>query len=119
MEVASLHDLLGHKLKLLLQRVEAKDYLDIDAILAAGHDLATGLAGAQVLFREFAAQEALKALTYFDAGDVRLLSWSARQRLIAAASAVREIPEARILSPELSALVPDSGALPGDDAQRT
>jgi hypothetical protein len=48
LEVASLQDLLSHKLK--VQRIEIRDYLDIDAILQNGLDLAQGCAGAQALF---------------------------------------------------------------------
>ncbi len=36
LRVASLLDLLGTKLKVLLQRIEQKDYLDIEAILRSG-----------------------------------------------------------------------------------
>ena len=39
LEVASLQDLLAHKLKVLLQRVEPKDYLDIDAMLLLSEPL--------------------------------------------------------------------------------
>ncbi len=37
-----LNDLLGHKLKVLLQRVELKDYIDIAALLKNGADLERG-----------------------------------------------------------------------------
>jgi hypothetical protein len=44
LQVASLDDLLAAKLKVLLQRVEAKDYLDLAAMLEAGAKLSAGLA---------------------------------------------------------------------------
>lgn len=47
--VASLADLLTTKLKVILERAEAKDYRDIAALLRAGADLAHGLAGARTL----------------------------------------------------------------------
>ncbi|WP_166141990.1 nucleotidyl transferase AbiEii/AbiGii toxin family protein [Methylosinus sp. RM1] len=42
--VASLDDLLAHKLKVIHDRAEGKDYQDIAAMLAAGQSLAHGLA---------------------------------------------------------------------------
>ena len=69
--VASLRDLLGTKLKVLLQRVESKDYRDIAAILRSGTSLDEGLAAAQALYAaQFPASEALKALVYFKGGDL-------------------------------------------------
>lgn len=68
--LASLDDLLGHKLKVLLQRVEAKDYRDIAAMLGAGQTLRRGLAAAMALFSNFPSCEAIKALTYFEGGDL-------------------------------------------------
>lgn len=112
LEVASIHDLLAHKLKVILQRVEAKDYLDIDAILRDGHDLALGLAGAQALYGNFPAQEALKALAYFKGGDLHLLPNEVCQRLARAASAVRNIPAARVASTRLTANEADMNGQP-------
>ncbi len=66
LQVASLRDLLGTKMKVLLQRVESKDYRDIVAILHAGISVGEGLAAAQALYPEqFPPGEALKALVYF------------------------------------------------------
>ncbi len=48
---ASLEDLLAFKLKLVVQRVEAKDYLDVAAILRSGVPLGQGLAAAETLLR--------------------------------------------------------------------
>ncbi len=103
-EIASLVDLLAHKLKVILQRVESKDYLDVDAILRSGIALAQGLAGAQALFKDqFPAQEPLKALTYFKGGNLDQLPEDSKKRLIQAASQVRHIPPVRIVSTQLSA----------------
>jgi hypothetical protein len=74
LQVASLRDLLGTKLKVLLQRVEAKDYRDIAALLRAGLTLGEGLAAAQVLYEgQFPPAEALRALVYFNGGDLDVL----------------------------------------------
>ena len=102
LEVASLQDLLAHKLKVLLQRVEIKDYLDIDAILQNGLDLAEGCAGAQALFTAFAPQECLKALTYFNDPVLETLSVPLRQRLIKAVAGVKSIPDVKVRSKTLS-----------------
>jgi hypothetical protein len=96
LEVASLQDLLAHKLKVLLQRVEPKDYLDIDAMLQNGLDLAQGCAGAHALFMAFAPQECLKALTYFNDPSLEILSEPLKQRLVKAAAGVKSIPDVNV-----------------------
>jgi hypothetical protein len=96
---ASKEDLLGHKLKVLMQRVEVKDYLDIDALLRAGVSLERGLAAAQSLFPAFAPAEGLKALAYFASKSLLKLDSALKTRLIDAARAVLSIPApARIAS---------------------
>lgn len=68
--VASLLDLFGTKLKVLLQRIAARDYLDLAAILRTGKPLQDGLGAARALFgSRFPPMEAVKALAYFDEGD--------------------------------------------------
>lgn len=60
--VASLKDLLATKLKVILQRAEARDYRDITAILKTGASLAEGVSGAQTLYgSNFQPTECLKA----------------------------------------------------------
>jgi hypothetical protein len=103
MEVASLQDLLAHKLKVVLQRIEVKDYLDIDALLQNGQDLANGCGGAKALFTAFAPHECLKALTYFKDPSLTPLSLPAKQRLVTAAAAVQVIPRVTVKSHLLSA----------------
>lgn len=92
--VASLEDLLAHKLKVLLQRIEAKDYLDIAALLASGQDLARGLAAARLLFgANFQPSEALKAMTWFEGGDLVALPAEIRAALIRHAACELHLPE--------------------------
>jgi hypothetical protein len=99
--VASLPDLLATKLKVLQQRVEAKDYQDVAAMLSAGASLAIGLAAAAKMFAPaFQPAEALKALTHFQGGDLERLTTEEKQLLIRAASAVRQLP-AVALRPDL------------------
>lgn len=101
MHVASLHDLLAHKLKTILQRVETKDYLDIDALLQSGLSLPAGLAGAKRMFPAFAPQECLKALTYFEDEALRDLPAELEDRLLNEVKRVRSIPDVSLASSTL------------------
>lgn len=78
-QVAALDDLLATKLKVVLQRIEAKDYRDIAAMIRAGQP-----------------SESLKALAYFEGGDLHHLTHEERALLIDAASSVRALPTAEI-----------------------
>jgi hypothetical protein len=68
LDFRSLLDLAGTKVAVVQQRAEAKDYIDIDAILTDGQiHLPMTLAAAQLIYGSvFNPQNALKALTYFD-----------------------------------------------------
>jgi hypothetical protein len=100
LQVASLDDLLTTKLKVLLQRVEAKDYLDVAAMLESG----AGLAAARTLYGvTFQPTECLKALIYFKEGELRSLTRTTRSRLIEAVNRVRDLPKVRRSSRALSA----------------
>lgn len=101
MQVASLDDLLAHKLKTVLQRIETKDYIDVDALLQSGLSLPDGLAGAQRLFPAFAPQECLKALTYFEDEALRDLPRELEHRLLSAVKHVRSIPTVSLASATL------------------
>ena len=102
-EVASLEDLIAHKLKVILQRAEKKDYEDIAAMLRAGHSLSHGLAAARVFFGSaFQPAESLKALSYFKDGDLARLSRDDQRTLIAAAAAVGDLPVVALRSRRLA-----------------
>ncbi|MEX2443603.1 MAG: nucleotidyl transferase AbiEii/AbiGii toxin family protein [Alkalispirochaeta sp.] len=67
LRVASEEDLLATKLKVVMQRIETKDYQDIAALLVAGHSLAAGLGATQALFgNTFSPVDCLRALEYFE-----------------------------------------------------
>ncbi len=106
--VASKDDLLAHKLKTLLQRVEQKDYLDIEPLLTSGLDLGKGIGGARALFQAFSPQECLKALTYFNDPSLRALATPLRTRLIAATKAVSAIPNVLLKSTALAQANPSA-----------
>ena len=75
LQIASLDDLMATKLKTILQRAQKKDYEDIAAMLRCGVSLEKGLGGAAALFgKQFPAISALKALTFFQDGDLYELS---------------------------------------------
>jgi hypothetical protein len=65
--VAAPEDLIATKVKVVTQRVEQKDYIDIAALIAHGIPLETGFVGASLLFgKTFSPTECLRALQYFD-----------------------------------------------------
>lgn len=89
LHVASLLDLAGTMASVVQVRAEAKDYLDLDALLSAGMDLPRALTAGRALYREgFAPQATLKALSYFEDGDLRTLPDATRRRLTDAVRAV-------------------------------
>ncbi len=89
-QVASLLDLAGTKASVVQQRAEAKDYTDIDAILRDGRiDLPVALASAKAIYgSQFNPQITLKALSFFDEGNLRRLPKAVKDRL---AQAAREV----------------------------
>jgi hypothetical protein len=90
LRVASLLDLAGTKASVVQVRAEAKDYIDIDALLIDGRvDLPTALAAAQVLYgTTFNPQNTLKALVYYEDGNLNRLPQSLKDRLVKAAREV-------------------------------
>jgi hypothetical protein len=90
LRVASLLDLAGTKASVVQVRAEAKDYIDIDALLTDGTiDLPAALAAARAIYgTAFNPQSTLKALSYFDDGNLRRLPRPVKDRLAAAAREV-------------------------------
>lgn len=89
LRVAALIDLAGMKAAVVQNRSQAKDYIDIAALIAHGIDLPSHLAAARIIFgRSFNPQITLKALCYFGDGDLGSLPASVKQQLSAAAAAV-------------------------------
>jgi hypothetical protein len=87
LEVASLLDLAGTKVKALLQRVEAKDYLDVAALLGAGLPVEQILGAARALFGPaFNPLIAQKTLAYFEGGDLASLPEAVKRTLVAHAT---------------------------------
>ena len=93
--VASRDDLLATKLKATLDRAEARDYLDIAALLRAGASLPRALGAFREMFKSEPA-EALRALGYFEDGDLPTLSSADRETLTSARDGIRQIPAVRV-----------------------
>jgi len=101
--VASPVDLLATKLKVILQRAEAKDYRDIAALIRAGVPLETGLAAARALFgKPFPPAECLRALTWFEDGDLHTLPPEDRVTLERAAAEAGPLPAVHVVSIRLA-----------------
>lgn len=99
---ASLSDLLATKLKVMHQRIEKKDYLDIHGLLSVGCSLPDALAGASALFgKAFQPRVTLTAMTYFKGGNLEELSPEVQKDLILAAAAVESLPSCPTVSPVL------------------
>jgi hypothetical protein len=120
--VASLDDLLATKLNAILDRAESKDYRDIAAMLRQGMSLAAGLAAFQVMFAGEPAQ-VLRAIGYFDDGDLASLSTAERAILTNARDSVRSLPHLELASKNLAIapgdcdeIIPSSRFSPQDRA---
>ena len=90
LKVASLLDLAGTKASVLQVRAEAKDYVDMDALIhIGGVSLPFALAAAERLYgASFNPQITLKALSYFDDGNLRELPRDVKFRLADAVNKV-------------------------------
>ncbi len=90
LKVASLLDLAGTKAAVVQRRAEAKDYIDIAAIVSEGRiDLPLALASAQAIYgAQFDPQNTLKALVFFEEGNLKRLSWAVKKQLVDAVRSV-------------------------------
>lgn len=90
LKVASLLDLAGTKASVLQMRAESRDYIDMDALIHIGKvGLPFALAAAERLYGpSFNPEITLKALSYFDDGDLRELPADIKSRLAGAVNKV-------------------------------
>lgn len=86
--VASLLDLAAQKVRVVQVRAETKDYLDLMTLLAHGVTLSMALGAARALYPDFAPLITLKALSYFDDGDLGTLPGRVKETLSHAAATV-------------------------------
>ena len=110
MQVASLKDLMGLKLSVILKRIEAKDYKDIAAMLRAGESLLDGLSASCALYpNAFNPYISLQTLLYFEGGDLDSLSNEDKETLVSFVTPtvfnkVEKLEPLPILSQSLSTL---------------
>ena len=97
--VASALDLLATKPRVIMQRAASKDYSDIAELLRGGVSLIQGLGVARSPYGSaFAPAECLRALTFFDGGDLAKVKAETRAVLrteAAKASRLFPIPSIR------------------------
>ncbi len=90
LKIASINDIAGTKIATIQARAEIKDYIDIDIILQKT-DITLNkmlMNGRKLYGRTFNPENALKALCYFEDGNVNRLDNAIRQRLVKAVSKV-------------------------------
>ncbi len=107
--IASLDDLFAHKLKVIHDRGEGKDYQDIACMLLQGQSLARGLAAKEALFGpSVPPMVTLKALAYID--DISEPWRLSDDMKIAISDAIKQLPDrwepASIFSQTISCMPP-------------
>jgi hypothetical protein len=95
MLVASPEDLMTTKLKVILDRAEAKDYRDIATMISAGVSLSIGLSSFKQMFDGEPAQ-VLRAIGFFNDGDLNKLSIRDRNVLCNARDQIGQLPVTRL-----------------------
>jgi len=103
--VASLEDLLATKLKVIMDRAEAKDYRDISVMLSAGVSLEKALGGFAKMYGKDPGLP-LRAMGFFKDGDLPSLPKSDQDTLRQARDRVLEIPEVAITGGSLAIAAP-------------
>ena len=95
-------DLATQKVRVVQVRAERKDYLDLMTLFANGITLPVALGAAHALYPDFAPLITLKALSYFDDGDLGSLPDKVKHTLADAAAAVHTPAPVARLSERLS-----------------
>jgi len=91
--IASLRDLAGTKAKVINERVELKDYLDIAALLDAGLTLPEIVAAAAAIFPGQVDEIAtVSAITFFEDGEAATFPEPLKMKLRAAARGASRVP---------------------------
>ena len=88
LQMASPLDLLASKLRTIWTRSQAKDFLDIDELLRQGVGLKNGLGAAYAVREGFNSHISLRALGYFEDGDLPSLPQSVKDRLVKAVNSI-------------------------------
>ncbi len=96
LKIASLLDLAGCKADVIQKRAKIKDYADYDALIAAGVTIAESLSAAKVIFGDaFEPAITIRALSYFDDGELKTMDRLVKERLTKAVRATNifKLPE--------------------------
>jgi hypothetical protein len=104
LRLASLLDLAVQKMRVVQVRAAGKDYLDVETLLSNGVPLSRALGAAATLFSGFAPMVTLKALSYFEDGDLAELPEATMRALARAAADVRVIEPVPLLATRLTEL---------------
>ena len=108
--IASPLDLLATKLKVLLQRVEARDYLDVEVLLRGGLSLNQGVSAALALFPDqINPLDVAKTVGWFKEGDLDARLPEGVKKFLTAAS-VSFQPEVHAMKLATRELGPDAAA---------
>ena len=108
LRVASPLDLLATKLRTIWMRSQSKDFLDRDEMLRRGVGLKNGLGAAYAVFGgEFNSHISMRALGYFNDGDLASLPEPVKERLVNEVNSVIGEP------------LPEFAALPGGISPET
>jgi len=95
-KIASVRDLLATKLKVLHDRVEGKDYIDIAEILKRSDDptltLQQGLSDIESMYEGANAAITLKELCWFNQEELKSLSTEVKELLVTVVKAVADLP---------------------------
>jgi hypothetical protein len=81
-QVASLVDLAGMKMRVIQMRATWKDYVDIHTLVAHGVDLATGLAAAKAIDKQFDPAISVRALQFYGDGTLNRVPVAMQRDLI-------------------------------------
>lgn len=104
--VASFLDLAATKIKVVQDRADAKDYIDIAKLLEEGIALPVALAAAKAVYgAHFNSLLTIKALCYFEDGDLPTLPTDIRKCLISAVKKT-DIENIPVIQSETSGLYP-------------
>jgi hypothetical protein len=102
--IASMLDLAGTKAKVINQRVELKDYLDIDELLKAGMSLPEIAGAAVAIFRgQVDYATTISAITYFGGRETSEFPDALKSRLRAAAVNAVPAPQPKMQYPSIAA----------------
>jgi len=74
-------------------------YTNIAAMVKVGVSLVKGLAAAREMFEgSFQPSESLKAMIYFEGGDLHLLTPETKETLVKAVSGIRKLPQIELVA---------------------